>query len=125
MQRRRLLSLGAASAASASGLLAVLTHFGARAQDAQARVIPVTARRFVWVPDEIAVKLNETVQLEFTAPEVVMGFYCPDLKLRQMIIPGQKPTVRWTADRAGKFDFLCDVFCGDGHEGMAGRIIVT
>ncbi|HEX4511459.1 MAG TPA: cupredoxin domain-containing protein, partial [Burkholderiaceae bacterium] len=107
------------------GLIAVLTHVGVRAQGTDPRVVPVTARRFVWIPDEIAVKQGETIQLEFTAPEVVMGFYCPELKLRQMIIPGQKPTLRWTADRAGKFDFLCDVFCGDGHEGMAGRIIVS
>lgn len=128
MKRRTVLSLAAVPGLSAAGggLVALLTHFGAHAQGAaEPRVIPVTARRFVWIPDEINVKQGETIQLEFTAPEVVMGFYCPELKLRQMIIPGQKPVVRWTADRAGKFDFVCDVFCGDGHEGMAGRIIVA
>ena len=125
MNRRRLLSLAGASGASALGLLALATHLSSRAAGGEARVIEVTARRFVWVPDEIKVKLHETVQLEFTAPEVVMGFYCPELKLRQMIIPGQKPLVQWTADRTGTFDFVCDVFCGDGHEGMAGRIVVA
>ena len=127
MQRRGMLSLATASGLSLAGggLVALLTNFGARAQGAAPRVIAVTAKRFVWIPDEIAVKQGETIQLEFTAPEVVMGFYCPELNLRQMIIPGQKPTVRWTAERAGKFDFVCDVFCGDGHEGMAGRIVVS
>ena len=33
-------------------------------------------------------------------------------------------TLRFTADKAGRFDFLCDVFCGDGHEDMSGTLIV-
>jgi cytochrome c oxidase subunit 2 len=127
MQRRRLITLAGASiaASTAGGLMAVVTGFPARAEGADARVIPVIARRFVWIPDEITVKRNETIQLEFTATEVVMGFYCPELNLRTVIIPGQKPSVRWTADKPGRFDFVCDVFCGDGHEGMAGRIVVV
>jgi hypothetical protein len=28
-------------------------------------------------------------------------------------------------ERAGTFAFHCDVFCGDGHEEMSGRIVVT
>src|SRR5690349_9876266 len=99
MHRRGMLSLATASGLSLAGggLVALLANFGARAQGAGPRVIPITAKRFVWIPDEIAVRQGETIQLEFTAPEVVMGFYCPELNLRQMIIPGQKPTVRWTA----------------------------
>jgi heme/copper-type cytochrome/quinol oxidase subunit 2 len=31
----------------------------------------------------------------------------------------------FTPDKAGTFTFLCDVFCGDGHEGMSGRLVVT
>ena len=116
-QRRNVLAGGAVLLAAGVGM-----SVKALAQD---RVIPVVARKFVFLPNDIHLKKGETVILEFTAPEVVMGFFCPELKLRQMIIPGQKPTVRWTADRAGQFDFLCDVFCGDGHEGMAGRIVVS
>jgi len=33
--------------------------------------------------------------------------------------------VRFTPDRAGTFPFLCDIFCGEGHEGMSGKIVVT
>jgi len=28
-------------------------------------------------------------------------------------------------DKLGAFDFNCDVFCGSGHEEMAGRIVVS
>ena len=26
---------------------------------------------------------------------------------------------------AGTYDFLCDNFCGDGHESMHGRLVVS
>jgi cytochrome c oxidase subunit 2 len=119
MQRRLIFSLAAA------GGLVVLGARGAAESGSAERVIPVIARKFVFIPGEIEVKRGETVVLEFTAPEVVMGFFCAELNLRTMIIPGQPARVRWTADRAGRFDFICDVFCGDGHEYMNGHLVVT
>jgi cytochrome c oxidase subunit II len=34
-------------------------------------------------------------------------------------------TVRLTLDKAGSFVFLCDVFCGSGHEDMSGTLVVA
>jgi len=123
LERRRLLAHGAALAASAC-LGAWATRVIAQAQPA-ARVIPVVARKFVFIPGEIAVARGESVVLEFSAPEVAMGFFCAELDLRALIIPGQVARVPWTPARAGRFDFICDVFCGDGHEGMQGHLLVT
>jgi cytochrome c oxidase subunit 2 len=53
-----------------------------------------------------------------------MGFYAPDLNLRTVIVPGQGARVRFVPDKAGSFDFLCDIFCGEGHEGMS-KIVVS
>lgn len=96
----------------------------AGAQPAE-KVIPVVARKFVFLPNEIRLKRGEPVILEFTAPEVVMGFSVPSLKLRTDIIPGQVARLRIVPETVGTFDFLCDIFCGDGHEGMTGRLIVS
>jgi cytochrome c oxidase subunit 2 len=89
------------------------------------RVVPIVARKFVFIPNEVALRKGEPVVLEFTAPEVAMGFFAPALGLRTLIVPGETARVHWTPDRAGRFDFLCDVFCGDGHEGMNGHLVVT
>ena len=109
-----------------TGFAATLVAAAARAatQAGAARVIPVVARKFVFIPNEITVRLGESVVLEFTAPEVTMGFYAPGLGLRALIVPGEAARVPFTADKAGRFDFLCDVFCGDGHEGMNGHLVV-
>lgn len=117
--RRRLLAAGAA-AALAGGALALR----AQAQGAE-QVIRITARKFVFLPQEITLKQGVPVVLEFTAPEVVMGFSAPDFKLRADIIPGQVARVRLLPQQLGTFDFLCDIFCGEGHEGMSGKIHVV
>ena len=88
------------------------------------RVIPVVARRFVFLPSEIVLKRGQPVVFELTAPEVVMGFSVPSLKVRADIIPGQVARLHLVPDTVGTFDFLCDIFCGDGHEGMSGHLTV-
>lgn len=114
--RRTLLG---ATGALALGSLAALVI-----ANADERVIEVVARKFDFVPRELRVKRGETVVLQFTAPEVPMGFSLPDFAVRADIVPGKVTTLRLTPDKAGSFTFLCDVFCGVGHEDMNGTLIV-
>ena len=89
------------------------------------RVIEVVAKKFEFVPGEIRVARGEAVVLQFTAPEVPMGFNLADFNLRADIVPGKVTALPFTADKAGTFTFLCDVFCGSGHEDMSGTLVVT
>ena len=115
--RRQVLKMGAATLAGAA--------VGASVFAQSPRVIKVVARKWVFLPSDIALKKGEPVTFELTAPEVVMGFNAPDFKVRTDIIPGQVAKVTFTPDKAGSFTFLCDIFCGDGHETMHGTLIVT
>ncbi len=89
------------------------------------QVIQITAKRFEYSPKEITLKKGVPVVLEFTSLDRLHGFNCPGLKLRMDIPPGKINPLRFTPDRAGTFPFHCDNFCGSGHEGMRGTIIVT
>lgn len=104
--------------------LATVLALPAWVRGASPRVIPVVARKFVFVPDEIRVQAGEAVVLELSAPEVMMGFSAPGLGLRADIVPGQMTRLAFTPRQAGQFAFSCDVFCGSGHEGMDGVIVV-
>lgn len=119
IRARRSLLLGSVALA-AGALVRVLP-----AAEPKPRTIAVVARKFVFLPRDIRLKAGEPVVLEFTAPEVVMGFYAPELDLRTVIVPGQVAKVPFTPTKAGTFAFLCDIFCGEGHEGMSGQIVVT
>ena len=118
LDRRRLLAAGAATAAGA------VLGAGGLAQ-AKENVIRVTARKFVFLPREIRLRKGVPVVLEFVTADVVMGFNAPDFKVRADIIPGKVSRVRFTPDKTGTFVFLCDIFCGEGHEGMSGQIHVV
>ena len=110
---------------SAAGAIAVSSVAALALAKPRERVVKIIAKKFVYLPNEIRVKQGETVMLQFTAPEVPMGFSLPDFAVRADIMPGKVTTLRLTPDKTGSFAFLCDVFCGTGHEDMNGMLIVS
>lgn len=89
------------------------------------QVIKISAKKFEYSPNEIRIKKGVPVVLEFTSLDRVHGFTVPELGgVRATIEPGKVTQVRIVAPKAGTYEFRCDLFCGDGHEGMTGKIIV-
>ena len=111
-------------ATAAIGLLTVGGRIAVQAQP-KPRIIPITARKFTYEPDQVTLKLDEPVIFQLTTQDVVMGFNVPDFKVRGTIIPGQTTEVAITPTKVGEFTFLCDVFCGSGHENMDGTLRVV
>jgi cytochrome c oxidase subunit 2 len=121
MQRHRRLLLRAGAAV---GLLAVVGRITVQAQP-KPRIVSIIARKFTYEPDQVTLKLNEPVIFQLTTQDVVMGFSVPDFATRATIIPGQMTEVPMTPTKIGEFTFLCDVFCGSGHENMEGTLRVV
>ena len=107
-------------------LLVVISHFtgGYIMADEKEKVIQITAKKFEYSPKDIKVKKDVPVVLEFTSLDRLHGFNCPGLGIRSDILPGKTTQLRFTPNKAGSFPFHCDNFCGLGHEGMTGTIIV-
>jgi cytochrome c oxidase subunit 2 len=110
--------------AAAGGLGLVLAAWRVQAQGGP-RVVPVSAKKFAYDPDEIHLKVGESVVVELKSLDVVMGFNCPDFKVRSDLLPGRVSRVELKPDKAGTFPFFCDIFCGTGHEDMNGAFIVA
>ena len=89
------------------------------------KVIKLTAKKFEYLPAEITVKKGEPVVIEVSSEDVKHGFTLPDFGIRTDIKPGSVNRISFTPDKAGRFTFACDVFCGGGHEDMSGTLIVT
>lgn len=89
------------------------------------RVIHINAKRFEFTPSTLTINAGEAVVLEILVSDVVMGFNLPDLKLRTDLIPGRPARLRLPPQPVGELAFLCDVFCGSGHENMNGIIKVV
>jgi cytochrome c oxidase subunit 2 len=89
------------------------------------RTVSIVASKFKFEPSEIALKVGQTVTLEIRSLDFPHGFNIPDLDQRVDLLPGQVVRMTLKPQDAGTLDFLCDNFCGEGHEGMHGRFLVT
>jgi cytochrome c oxidase subunit 2 len=115
MRRRDLLGLAVAGVA--------LSAYAATG--APARRIELTARKFAFTPAEITVKRGQPVTLAVTSVDFVHGFAMPDFGVRRDLFPGKVVEVAITPDKAGRFHFLCDNFCGEDHDRMSGILVVA
>ena len=121
----KILRLVAAAALAALAVLGWLgDHVTAQSAEPKEKVIKITAKKFNYTPGEVKLKKGVPVILEFTSQDILMGFNLPDFNLRADMVPGKPTRVRFTPDKTGSFVFLCDIFCGTGHEEMNGRLIV-
>jgi cytochrome c oxidase subunit 2 len=89
------------------------------------RVIKMTVKKFAYSLKEITVKKGTPVVIEITSLDRVHGFNLPDFDVRGDVVPGQVTRISFTPDKAGEFVYLCDVFCGEGHGDVNGKLIVT
>jgi cytochrome c oxidase subunit 2 len=121
MNRQKLLQLLGAMAVVAL-IFDVRARSGAAATE---QVIHLTAKKFEYSPSEITVKKGQPVVIEIVSLDRKHGFTIPGLKVRSDVKPGAQNVVRFTPDKAGTFNFHCDLFCGTGHEGMAGTLVVV
>ena len=101
-----------------------LSEYSARAADANLPVIKITGHKFEFMPNEIRLKKDESVILEFTSTDVDHGFTIPELKLRADLLAGKITRVPFTPQKPGKYEFYCDNFCGLDHENMSGVLLV-
>jgi len=92
--------------------------------DATPRVVKVHAKKFVYTPREFVVKKGQPIVFEMTSEDFEHGFKIPDLDFRAEFVPDKVVTARLTPQKAGKFDIVCDNFCGSGHEEMDGMLVV-
>ena len=107
------------------------------AQDQNAQVIEVTAKKYEFSPSPIRVKAGTKVQLKITAVDHDHGFKiestgsagkaglvffnpqeCVQLK------KGQTTTIEFVAQTPGTYAFHCCHVCGLGHKKMKSEIIV-
>jgi len=94
------------------------------AEHAEPRMIEMVARRFAYEPNEIVLKAGERVIVAIKSIDFVHGMNIPDLNKRLDLVPGTITRLELQPQTAGEIEFVCDNFCGDGHETMHGRYVV-
>jgi cytochrome c oxidase subunit II len=86
--------------------------------DTAPRRIEVLAKRFEFVPDNIALRKGEPVILVLQSEDVPHGIRFRELNLETEIHRGHASELSFTPTVAGDFVGHCSRFCGSGHGSM-------
>lgn len=73
---------------------------------------------------ELRVPAGKPVKLIMTSRDVVHGFFLPDFRLKQDVLPGQYTYLYLQPDREGTYDIYCTQYCGTGHSTMRAKLLV-
>jgi cytochrome c oxidase subunit 2 len=118
-----------AAAVAGTALLSEGTGVSSTRQDpatvSAPRTIEVVARKYAFEPDRIEVTEGDRVRLVVRSVDSVHGLQIKRFGVNKHVPRGGEPvTIDFTASRAGTFEILCSEFCGDGHDGMKGTLVV-
>ncbi len=89
-------------------------------------VVEINMEAWQWgfSPGEIRVKEGDTVRISATSRDVSHGISIPEFGFNLNIYPGQTTTGEFLAVKKGTYTFSCSVYCGEGHAGQRGVLIV-
>lgn len=101
-----------------AGLVWWLANRHAHAAPPPVPTILIHARKFEFVPWEIALQQGQTVKLVFVSDDVAHALAVDGLQLHEEIVKGHPVSVLVTPAAAGDFTGKCTKFCGAGHRDM-------
>lgn len=88
-------------------------------------IIEVTASRFAFDPSTLEVTEGDRVRLVVRSSDGVHGVGIKKFKVSKVVPRGGAPvTIEFVASAAGTYELLCSEYCGEGHEGMKGTLLV-
>ena len=92
--------------------------------DAPVQKIYTTAKQYEYTPDVVRVKQGTHVILEIESLDVAHGFRIDKYGINVTIPEKRKTIVEFYIQEPGTYPFKCSHFCGIGHFGMKGKIVV-
>lgn len=73
---------------------------------------------------ELHVPVDQEVQLNINAQDVLHAFWLPEFRLKQDAIPGRLTELRFKPRRVGEYPVICAELCGAYHGGMVTKLYV-
>lgn len=84
----------------------------------------VKAKKFSYTPNIITVNKGDIVRIRLISEDVHHGFFLDGYGIKTSAHPGQEGSLKFTADKNGRFAFRCSVTCGEFHPYMIGYLVV-
>jgi cytochrome c oxidase subunit II len=117
----------------------VLAYSGAQSLGVVRRIDPsalqvkVIAQQWAWqfqypdyglVTTELNLPVGQQIDLLLTSRDVIHGFWVPEFRVKQDLVPGRTNELRITPTLIGEYKVRCSVLCGTKHAYMEGKVNV-
>jgi len=94
-------------------------------QDAGAvREFTINGGHYAFQPQTIEVNRNDLVKIAFTAQDIPHSFTIDEYRIVKRAGVGQTVTFEFRADRAGTFNYYCNLTQDEKCRNMKGRLVV-
>lgn len=97
---------------------------GARLGQNGAITVTAVGMTFAFLPNEIRVPAGRPVTFRMTSSDVVHGFQIVGTNANTMVVPGYVSQFTTAFAVPGEYLIVCNEYCGIGHHGMYGKLIV-
>ena len=87
--------------------------------------VRMVAARYSFYPQMVEVPADTPVTFRITSPDIVHGVHVPFTNMSTMVIPGYISEVTTQFSREGESQFLCNEYCGLGHDYMWSKLKVV
>ncbi|MBI5700147.1 cupredoxin domain-containing protein [Candidatus Saganbacteria bacterium] len=91
----------------------------------EAQEYSIIARNYVYLPGTIVVEKNRRVRLYLTSIDRAHDIKIEKMNLRAKVNKGEVTVLDFTPAEDGTYEFVCDIYCGPGHRGMKGKLVVV
>ena len=88
------------------------------------RVVEITAKRYEFDPKVVTLKKNQPVTIRVTALDRPHGLLIAAFHVDLDAAPSAPAEATITPTETGKFEAICDHYCGIGHGGMKMTFVV-
>ncbi len=74
--------------------------------------------------NELHLPVGRPVKLTFISEDVIHDFGVPAFRQKVDVIPGRYVSIYYRPTKPGRYHLFCDQYCGTGHAGMVGTIVI-
>ncbi len=97
---------------------------GIDVQNAPKDTLSMSAVSYTFTPEVVRVKAGTLVTLKITATGGIHGFELSAFGIDERLDENVPKLISFYVQTRGEYGFRCSHFCGLGHLGMSGKIIV-
>jgi cytochrome c oxidase subunit II len=88
------------------------------------QTIEITAKDYEFIPETITVKEGTLLTLKVKSVEGTHGFQISAFGINEQLKEGNTVVIELYAAKKGEYNIKCSHFCGIGHFGMHGKLVV-